>query len=543
MNNFVIEVQDEAGNHAQVFTNVVLDSQLPTIEYQNNLEVNFSNNDGTSFLSPLELNNVVPIYFTSNHLRLSGMVPNKGNLVAEGIPYFAFNISDQPLGEFGTKISELQIEYRYLINDEQSLGWQSVSLPEESSELILPFVEEIYGKAWYQALPTDEHKLELRVTDTAGNIKTEEATFYAQFYVPELNITIDIESDSIDKGDFDNRENYIGQEVVAVNYILDNSNSNESFKIRVDDDSLHSVTHEFESLQRENIVRQQIKDVWRKADIVRLDNGCPRIANNFAQKDIIDWNEVSKIWDYRGKNSSGDDIWIPLTPQNDLKNVDVKTDNPILSSISEWSDYSTTDDNFKNYNNNPNVDNFNLFYVYDYILVANKPITPISSEPSIIKLGNFTQFKPPAFEACTDIFALKTRTETTHTIIDGPKNIVSVTSQNKEFLTSKLLVFGEDSVEIIAQSGWLEIPANQKVTIVKYIETPQLTLHFDEQVSNPESINNYELHQLDKKIDWKIGRNLILDVKFDPIDKLEGIDNIRQQLLQLADKEVIFARN
>ena len=525
INNFVIEVQDEAGNHAQVFTNVILDSQLPTIEYQNNLEVDFSSNDGTSFLSPLELNNVVPIYFTSNHLRLSGMDPNKDNLVAEGIPYFAFNIGDQPLGEFGTKISELQIEYRYLLNDEQSMDWQSVSLPEESSELILPFVEEIYGKAWYQSIPTDEHKLELRVTDTAGNIKTEEATFYAQFYVPKINISIESDLDSISKGTFINRENYIGQEVVAVNYTLDNSNNNEIFKIRINDDSLHSVTQEFEEVQRENRVKLQSVESWRRASISSLDKPCPEIMN--------DWSTLTELWNRNGSK------WVKIVPKNTTGEVINVTADVVTKEPLEWANYQVVDTQMAS--TYSKVANVEISYDFDFLVNYN-PDAPFSLDPSFIRDWHLI-FKGEVTE-CANVNSVQTRTDYTYLPVEGfPRNNIVLKTNQESFNSERFIVLDEAGSVLMSEDGWIDIPPNQNLTIVKYVNTPALPVYTDNRVTDAASISDYEVHQLDKKFDWKIGQNLILDVRFDPIDKLEGNDNIRKQVLESADKSINFTRN
>jgi len=525
LNNFVIEVEDEAGNHAQVFTNVILDNQPPTIAYQNNLEVNFSNNDGTSFQSALELNNTVPLHFMSNKLRLAGMAPSKENLIAENIPYFAFNIADQPVGEFGTKIIDLQIEYRYVINDEQILDWQPVSLPDESSELVLPFSEDTYSKAWYQSLPTDTHKLEIRVTDRAGNIATETATFQAQFYVPDIAIELNTELASIDQGNFNSRANYIGQEVVAVNYALDNSTNNEMFKIRIDDDSTHSVIQEFEEVQRENMARLQSVESWRRASISALDKPCPEILN--------DWSSLTELWNRVGSN------WVKVTPKTETQDAIAVFSDTVTMESKDWTDYQATDTKLAS--TYSKIGNVEISYDFDYLVDFN-PDAPFSIDPSFISDWHLT-FKSEVTE-CANLNSIQTRTDFTYLPVDGfPRNNILLKSVQESFSSSRFIVLDNVGNELPIKDGWIDIPPNQDLTIVKFINSPLLNIYSDNQVIDAASIVDYDLHQLDKTYNWMIGQNLILDVQFDPSGKLEGTDNVRQQVFQSVDKIVEFKRN
>jgi len=543
LNSFIVRIEDKAGNLTEFETEVILDNLAPLIKYADPGNVRFSNNDGSYFSNSLELENDVPLFIELNKLSLSGMEASKANLIAEKIPYFAFDIKDQSLEGVKTNKENLLVEYRYLISDFEIIPWQTKSLQSDSSELLLPLVAETLSNAWYKANPDDLHKLQIRATDNVGNVEIKQTTFKTQFYVPSLNLQVNSELDSISNGDFSTRSNYIDREVLAVNYNLNNF-LDRSFKIRIDDDSLHSVIQQFDEVQRVNKMEKHSKEVWRKGKIKDLDkNKCPSVEGS---TNVSDWREIKKLWNFVN------DSWEEKVPRLDIEIISFSEDMPVPDLPTEWFNYNSADSDVDFFRIRKGT-RYTLSYEFDYILDYIEGEEPLPRDNNPGALQAVILFKEGVLVPCpTNINAIKTRTEYDYIPIDEnkdgvpdyPKNNMNLKVKDAIFSSSNFAIFAEDGAEIVAQSGWFEVPANQTVTIKKYVKTPSLNLYTDNAVANPETIKDYKMHRLDRKLKWTISQNLIVDTQFNPDDiLLDSLENIKQQVFQLEDKVEVFQRN
>jgi len=529
INSFLVKIEDEAGNYAEYNTEVVLDVLAPSIDYLAPINVRFSEGDGSYKEGPLELDNIKPIYIESSHISLSGMEASKDNLIVENIPYLAFKFYDQPLNGNETAVDKLRVDYQYFINDVEVISWQANPFNQDNNEWLLPIVAETLSEAWYKVGPNDIHNIQIRVTDKAGNVRFEQANFKTQFYVPELNIQINDKLDSISNGDFATRADYVGNEVIAVNYNLFNP-LGRSFRVRIQDVGVHSVIHEYEELQRENKVRERSEESWRRKEIISLERPCPESKN--------DWIDITALWNQLGGQ------WVKVTPKINTKAaINVTSDTPIPPNSIEWHNFQTVDQEMDLFFSN--VSRREIRYNFDYLVNDPDVLFPIF-EPSVIKNWSFT-YRGEITE-CADVNAIQTRTDYSYEKVNGfPRNNLTLKSVDKEennFSSSKFTIFDEGGTEIVAHNDWFEIPANQTITIKKYVKTPSLDLYTDNKVTNPKSIKDYNLHRFDKKIYWTIGQDLIIDSQFNPENSLvDDTANIKQKVLQLENKNVVFQRN
>lgn len=536
LNRFEIKIEDEAGNYATDTIEVVLDQGAPNIVYSTPVEARFSNNDGSYFIDELNFENATPLYVETNQLSLLGMEANKANLLNKNIPHLALELVDQPLGGYESEGKDIRFEYRYLINDKEMLSWQVKTLEQDSSLLLLPFVAETLSDAWYKVTAEDVHKIQIKVSDKAGNVTSKDVTFKAQFYVPDLSIQVNDKLDSISNGGFENRADYVDKEVIAVNYSFFNS-LDKPFKIRISDDSLHSVTQEYDEVQRVNKVEKRSKEVWRKAKIKDLDrNRCPKIDGS---TNVEDWPEIKRLWNFVNNN------WQENNPKLKVETISVTEDIPVPDLPTEWFNYSSTDNDADFFRIKRS--RYTLSYEFDYILdfVEGEEPLPRDNNPGLIKSVVLFKNDELVVPPCPNVNAIKTRTEYTYLPVpDYPKNNLNSKVENATFSSSNFSIFYEDGTEIVPQAGWFEVPANQTVIIKKYVKTPSLNLYTDTKVANPESITDYNAHRLDKKLEWIIGQNLILDTQFNPEGVLlDDAANIRQQVLQLEDKVKVMQRN
>ena len=544
LNSFVVTIEDKAGNQSEFVIDVILDDLAPLITYSSPGNARFSNDDGTYFNNTLELQNDIPLFIELNKLSLSGMEVSKANLIAENIPYFAFDIKDQSLDGVETKKENLKIEYRYLISDFEIIPWQVKSLQSDSTELLFPLVAETLSNEWYKVNPNDLHKLQFKVTDNVGNIEIKQTTFKTQFYVSKLNIQANHELDSISNGDFATRSDYIDTERDAVNYSLLNP-LDRPFNVRISDSDLHSLSREFEEVQRENKLVKHSQEVWRKAKIKDLDkNKCPSIEGS---TNVEDWPEIKKLWNF--VNNS----WEEKVPQLKIETISFSEDTPVPDLPTKWLNYNSKDKDVDKIEFSRGT-RYTLSYEFDYIIdyIDGEEPLPRDNNPGLLK--KIVLFIEDVQEPCpTNINAIKTRTEYAYFPIDEnndgkfddyPKNNLTSKVDELSFLSSGFGLFNEDGTEIVPQSGWFEVPANQTVIIKKYVKTPSLKLYTDNKVLNLDSVKDYDQHRLDKTLKWTIGQNLIIDTQFNPDNVLlDDSVNIKQQVLHLKDKVVEFERN
>ncbi len=93
-----------------------------------------------------------------------------------------------------------------------------------------------------------------------------------------------------------------------------------------------------------------------------------------------------------------------------------------------------------------------------------------------------------------------------------PKNEVSTFSESATFNSSGIKVFDELGNERVAISGWYKVLAGERVTVVKYVDTPTLAVYSDSVVADLASFGSYSDKHYDKSITWEIDSNLDISV-------------------------------
>jgi len=537
INHFVVKIEDDVGNYAEYTTEVVLDILPPVIEYLTPIAVRFSNDNGTFDEGLLTLeDNVKPIYIETNGLALSGMEVNNANLTSGNIPYFSFKFYDQVFDGLETKVEELKVEYKYSINDFIIMPWQVNTFAKDNNEWLFPIVEETLSAEWYKVNPTDVHNLQIRVTDKAGNVTTQQATFKAQFYVPELKLeVIEGGADSLSQGTYANREEYIDGELIIVNYTLKNPLDN-SIKINISDDSSHSVVQKYDKVKRENKYEKHTQEVWRAATIKDLNKDkCPKIDGS---TDVKDWPDINKLWNFN--NGS----WHGVTPEFKLQTI-FNQDTPGPKQPTPWVDFKADDTDADFYKIERS--RYTLLYDFDYILdyIEGEEPLPSESRPTLVKSILLTKRDVP--QLCPNIYAVKTRWEYKYIQAVGypRRDIGTVTKKAEEFSNARFVVRNEDGTEILPQQGWYEVPKNTTVTIEKYAQTPSLDVYKDTSVIDPNSIFDYKLHRLDNEWKWTIEQKLTVITQFNPGNILDEFTSVKQMVkpLSFTKKQTVFNRN
>ncbi len=541
-NNLTIGIEDKAGNVYELETQVLLDDLAPSMTYVDPINIRFSNNDGTFFVGKFELVNNTPFFIELNQLALSGMAISKENLANANIPYLVFHISDQPLEGIETPSDALRIDYRYSINDSTVVDWQSILLDLTTNEILFPLVAETLSSAWYKSIPSDAHTLEIRTRDNSDNETIETIKFNVQFFVPELSVEFNETLESIADGNFSTRINYINQEIVALNFDVRNP-TDQAIKIRLTDESIHSVTQQYESVQRVHKIKQRTEEVWQRKKIIGLHgSACPQLDEENPEA-------ILKLWKFN------DGSWLKNEPNAPTtKIIDVFTDTP-TPPIEPWAAYVSNNQTFMDVENRlfSQTYTYGLDFLFDVDILGT---LAASANPGYVSSWVVTApngVTIPANGVCPDINGVQTKTMVSYLPVDDeenldgpyPKNIEKTLSVNKVFATSKFGVFGEDlSILEPVNDDWYIISPDQTIHIKKYIKTPALTLYNDNKVKNPGTITDYNLRRLDKKFTWNIDQSLTIETQFNPEGALDNQSSIRlQNTLSGENKQIIFERD
>jgi len=167
-------------------------------------QARLSNGDGTaSDLAPL-LDSNGSLYFETNSVDLAGVLIDRTALDDSDIPYFAFDVSDDTAQDTPTAADAIQVQIQYRRNDQVLSPWHS--LASVGGEYLIPLTSETLATDWHRTTPTEQHIIDIEVTDPAGNKATAQFDFYADLYVPVFDI-------ANDNGDDNNRIDDLGGDI------------------------------------------------------------------------------------------------------------------------------------------------------------------------------------------------------------------------------------------------------------------------------------------------------------------------------------------
>lgn len=532
-NNIAVSIEDKAGNRTEINHRIDLDDQAPVISHTPT-SARFSNNDGTYFIENIELENSPPLFIELNQLSLLGMIPSEANLNNANIPYLSFSIEDLAAEGFKTAAQDLEISYQYSINDTSIIPWQTINFDVATGNILIPLTTEQLSNAWYKAHPNDIHTIEVRAIDNFNNSAVVSSTFQAHFFSTELAITIDETAETISKGSYATRENYINNEFIAVNYKIHNPHDY-ALKIKASDSSLHQITQEYDKVIRENKVRLKSIELWEVAQLSGnklLGTICPAFDSN-------SWQNINHLFNFM--NGS----WVKIFPNVMMSNIEqVNTDIPIPPLDSEWAPFTTNDG--ETFSMRHIVSNETRVYQMDYLRDYDVPgsIANAINNPGFVNAWHYTLSDTSIVGPCPPSNGIRTKTQYEYQTVEGyPKNTLNNLLLISQFESSRFEFIDESSEVITERNGWYEIPAKQTVLIKKYVNSYGLALHNDESVKTPEIIDDYLPHFLDKKTTWTIDQDITIETQFNPSDLLDSQSNIRHQTFDNELELIEFTRN
>ncbi|MDH5216793.1 MAG: hypothetical protein OEX19_03805, partial [Gammaproteobacteria bacterium] len=474
----------------------------------------------------------------TSRIDLNGAGINRQSLDENGIPFFAFSVSDPEDDDVFSSFDELAVSYQYKINDNIISDW--TPLPPVENEYLVPLVSKGLHAEWYKASPLDQHIVNIGVADKAGNVSNRKFNFRADFRLPEIHIpdeNIEEDKNSVDmfaQYDFSKRSELNNRTFSAVRYKY-NNDTGHAIYIKPEDDEQHKVVRSYDEAVRENKMIWTVTPQWRISKITNalLTSECPKAADGTQ---VI----VSELYN---RTEGGWNKEVPVSVVSEP--ISVKTDS-IEETVTGWEEFhfDTVVESANVYipTDKPGVSQ-TLTYSYDYILSLPEFSTPAMiadwkiSEPDIN--GN-----PVIIKTCESVSYLEVMFTTTvaSTIdengeqypINRRKDIQQ--SAPELFFTSGFIVNDIEVGDITPLNGWYRIPAGHSVLIHKLVDTPDIENYTsDEIVEDLKSIRSYNPLKYDKEIMWRVKQKINISAVHDA--GIENIDKMNQKELIVRGSE------
>lgn len=475
---------DELGNDSDAELVIAVDLISPTFNVWN-MPATFTNFDGLlNRCESGELDDLAginrPVCLNAEKVTLDGAEVNH-TLASDGYVLIGADIGDpQGAGVF-SDISDLTVEYRYTVEEAVLVDWSPISRPNVDLRLVyLPFTTEFLGPNFYQTDIDTVHKVELRVTDLAGNAVSRSYEIKLDVLTPPLAFETSMNS-SIFGEEFETRTALVGKDVV-VSYNYDNQ-SNIDYVLNFGIDDEHLIANTFQSAIRTNQVRLRTIRTW---SIAAFSCSRPDFGSCAGQSfRVIDGFKTLNLYN----NSSGSFI----------------SSSTLVDSYGEW---------------------FSI----------NQPSLAAPNERTVERDRSYGMcFESGSRIGCGasfgDTFHFASRvTDYEYEIRDGfPRNEFAQAVEEYQFQSQELRVINVTTgTEIFPIDGWYLVPRNTEIRVDKTARIPLITHYMDTRVSANDSTVPYgESIYEDYSIQWSIDTDIQVSRAIYP-GSMNELDTISQ---------------
>lgn len=459
-----IETMDELGNKTELEYVVDLDQSQPkvTVIYS---DAFFSLGGGDTFVESLKFaeDETYPLYISADKVRLNGLTLNTSVMFENGIPNIEYQVSDPIVNGVATPADELTVEIRYSRGGEVLADWHPAQLTPHfgKSNYMVALVEETLAEGWHLTGPLEQHLIEARITDHAGNVRKEKFNFLAEVYpvASDESVTVSEQWPALTETSFAQRGSLYGQSGVrVVDYQYQNNSPFDQF-IQITDEGHHYVESTAERVVRKHNVRHVTASDSKVVPYDRLE--FPYFGDLLYACQQYQHVTVS-VSPHSGNEGT---FWVVCDPGEEWGHKTTLT----------YGDYQE----IKSDNLSP-AENTEWIAGEEHEIMANKwyhrTRSWYESEPGY------------------------------------PKNVVTEFTESASFDTADIQVFDEAGNARAAVSGWYKVMAGERVNIVKYVDTPILPLHTDIEVADLASFASYNYKTYDKSVSWKIDGTLDISV-------------------------------
>jgi hypothetical protein len=193
-----------------------------------------------------------PVCLNAELVSLNGATVS-GSLTNDGFVVVSSEIGDS--GTIRTSVTDLDVEYTYIVGDTTVVDWSPVTRPVPNLQLVyVPITTEYFGSNFYQTDAETVHTVKMRVTDNATNSNIQSFSFKLDVLTPAIEVTPEVKQESLFSTAYQNRQE-LNLETYRVEYTYNNESSL-PYVISIDPQNRHLVTQNWEGAIRKNRARQ-----------------------------------------------------------------------------------------------------------------------------------------------------------------------------------------------------------------------------------------------------------------------------------------------
>lgn len=510
-NDIGIQTTDMLGNTKDSTVMVGLDQAPPEITPIYDTHVEYVVDGESIYVASFEFadSKTYPVRVYTDQLSANGAYAC--NYSNEGFTNIRFSGVDPYFYGVKTDQKALNYEIKYFRDGQTVYDWRLLPpCVEGSTSHPFALVTEYLDEEWHLFSKDTEHKIELRVTDEAGNSALFEHFFRVDVRVPNdafvLN-SVDGSSD-INAATFATRSTLFNAEIDANTYELTNNSEHDIF-VSIEDSGSHEVTNTVEWAQREHQYDKVSQVKWQARE---------NATNSFTD---CNWSwtgwfpiDVYYEWD---ANNAITTVELPA-PTIEYSYSSVSSDTlPTNSQPTSWSDVGQPGSYSQTYRYSTYE---NAYYetwlgrglngeerLGDYL-----GYTPGYGGPRAI---SFRYKKTSDTSGCDTGFvsSLQERTEYSYVSSAGfPRTNTGSNEASSDYFLTNIEVIDSLGNSLSSIDGYYKFIAGERYFIKRSIDTPDIESFDNHSVANIGSFSNYSKKQYDKKIDWDIDRELAVNL-------------------------------
>jgi len=529
VNKVQIKLTDQLGNEKLQEINVKLDTIAPVINTDNGHGFGAFFVDGGIRKEELSSENLSdPLLIFTTAIDLNGVGINRTSLVDNEIPFFAFKPVDPQDSGVASSFENLAVLFKYSKNGQVLTDWKK-SEPVEG-EYLFPVVTEALHPEWMKSTSYDEHVIDVRVKDIAGNEVQGRFSFKVDFHVGNINeVDFEVTATDVfqpyDGAGFSERADLYNQSLSVASYNYTND-TNYAIYIKLSDSGDHQLQRSYDEAIRVNKVRWRVRTEWQVKSIVDTNLECPKQSSG-------SWKNVDKIYNYSVSSWELKELPVPI--DTDIENV--LSDDIPASKTSEWLDFGF-DASYSRFNATTPDGTKKITYEFDYVndpSLFNPEFSLISSWSLLLdgSTGNET--------VCDDLSFFQQRQVSDAMIESGyPKNQLTenIASDPINFQTQKIIVDDIDEGSILPENDWYRIPPGRSVWIKKIINSPNPGSYNDIDVADMNTFASYETRRLDKELTWTVNQQLAIQLRHDAGP--ENVSLMGSTLVELSAPDNVY---
>jgi len=424
----------------------------------------------------------IPLRVETDKISLNGIPILEGTLGINFIPYIVIHVNDPNVNAVFTPENEITADIQYKLKGSILAPWHSL-VPVDTANnfrFIIPLVSEGLHPDWQLASPQDQHEIEIRIKDRAGNATDLRLPFQVEFIPPQPMVT----STAINAFNkpFSTRAELYSKVLLVSEHLISN-NTNFPILFSLSDPEIHTVVKTAEEAIQKYEGFKITQEDWRiqfRYMLIILSQKQPQFVTDLNAT----WQSTTSVNFNKKDPNSGAITRITISPELPLQGpiISFPTVQPPASTSTTWESFHL-----------PLADTSAINYF--------GPPTPSSSHV----LATFA-YHPKG------VNLLQRRTVTSYRQAPGsPSNDYLLFSETNNFLTDHFEVRNNLGERKLSINGFYRIPPKTTYTINKYVQTPQLTFYNDIEVGNRETFISATAKKYDLSIAWTINNHV--DIK------------------------------